>query len=105
MTARCPHCHALTPKGHGPWTRYLVLGLGWSVVMGMVFGAAVIGPFVTVLIPVLLLGGVGLVAAIHEFAFGDRLCESCGRAYLIDGKRVGPEPLLVPAEVAPALAA
>lgn len=96
MITRCPHCLARVRKSPSSVSRVLVLGLVWTVTMALVFGVSVIGPFVMVLLPVFLFGGIGLWTAAYEYAHGDRICPACGKAYEIDGEAVEPAPRAVP---------
>jgi hypothetical protein len=90
MTTRCPHCHSLVPKPPSRMIRRLALGGAWIVVMAMVFGASLIGPFVIAILPFMVFAGIALVTAAYEFAHADRICAVCGRAYELDGERVEP---------------
>jgi hypothetical protein len=88
MTARCPHCLALVPRSPSRLTRAVVIGGAWIVMMAIVFGLSLIGPFVIPVIPFAVFAGIGLVGGAYEYAHADRVCDTCGRAYELDGERV-----------------
>jgi len=72
----------------GAAVRYIVLFVAWVVAMSMVFGGILLGPGIAGLLPVLVPAGMCAVTAAHSWAFGDRVCNSCGRAYELDGTSV-----------------
>jgi hypothetical protein len=105
MTPRCPHCHAITPPLPSKFAQSAVLTVAWLLVVTMAFAAAVIGPFIMVVLPFLALACVGVVAAAYEYAHGDRICAACGRAYEVDGAPMAAEPRQVPVAGRPSFAA
>jgi hypothetical protein len=104
MTTRCPHCHSLVPKSPSRLIRRMALVGAWVVVLAMVFGASLIGPFVIPVLPFLAFAGMSLISAVYEYAHADRICDVCGRAYELDGERVEPA-VAVETRPVPALAA
>lgn len=108
MTSRCPHCHA--PTSSPPRSlRVIVVALAWTVTLAMVFAGSLIGPFVIGILPVLFLGGLSVVVLAQRYAYGDRICHACDRAFELDGvpvepvrSNIKPEPSL---EHSPSLAA
>ena len=100
-TAHCPHCLARIPSPPAKLARYGVLTVAWLVVLAMAFAAAVIGPFILVVMPFFALGCIGLLAGAYDYAHGDRTCARCGRAYEIDGVAVVPRPGARPVPAAP----
>jgi hypothetical protein len=88
----CPHCRASLPAPRSRLLGSLVVGLAWTVVMAMVFGALLIGPFIMLIIPFLFAAGVSLITVAHEWAFPDWTCAACGK--LIEVPEVTtPEPV------------
>jgi hypothetical protein len=61
----------------------------------MVFSAALIGPFIIPLIPVLLAFGGSAVTRAHDIAFAAPECERCGKVVL-DEAIAEPAPALAP---------
>jgi hypothetical protein len=72
----------------GAAVRYTVLFVAWVVTMATVFGGILLGPGIAGLLPVLVPAGMCTITSAHSWAFGDRVCNSCGRAYELDGNSV-----------------
>lgn len=88
MLARCPHCHAPTPKTPSRLVRLAAVAGAWMVILAMLVGLSLASLFAVPLVPLIIFAGAALVGSTHEYAFGDRICEVCGRAYQVDGERV-----------------
>lgn len=84
----CPHCNAKVTPGAGAALRYTVLLAAWMTTMASVFCGILLGPGIAVILPVLAVAGMSLVGTAHAWAFGDRVCSSCGKAYELDGDAV-----------------
>jgi hypothetical protein len=85
MIARCPYCDSRTRKSPAQLTRGLALFGTWLVILVMLFGLSLALLFVIPLVPIVIVAGAALVGGAHEYAYGDRICEACGRAYELDG--------------------
>ncbi|MFO7564534.1 MAG: hypothetical protein R6X02_17955 [Enhygromyxa sp.] len=88
MTARCPYCDARTRKSPGRLARGLALFGTWFAILAMLFGLSLALLFVIPLVPIVIVAGAALVGSAHEYAYGDRICEACGRAYEVDGEPI-----------------
>lgn len=88
MSPRCPHCGAGTRKSPGPVARTIVIGGAWTVILGMLIGLSLASLFAVPLVPIIIFAGAALIGSAHEYAFGDRICEVCGRAYELDGEPI-----------------
>lgn len=75
---RCSSCHHDTVvRPSAAWTLALV---GGYVVLGvMVFGAALLGPTIMVVLPLLVGTGLGLLPFLHERAGAPATCTACGK--------------------------
>jgi hypothetical protein len=102
MTSHCPHCDALTPEIPSRVLRYTAVAAAWAVIILMLMGLSMASLFAVPLVPFIVLAGAALVSSSHHYAFGERICEACGRAYELD-ERV--KPAAVETEPASALAA
>jgi hypothetical protein len=69
----------------------------------MLIGLSLASLFAVPLVPIVLFAGAALVSSAHQYAFGDRICDSCGRAFEIDGGEYA-EPAAVETEPARVLA-
>lgn len=77
-SARCSSCHRDTvvrPKA--AWK--LALVGGYFVLGVMVFGAALLGPTIMVVLPLLVGTGLGLLPFLHERAGAPAECSACGK--------------------------
>jgi hypothetical protein len=88
MIARCPYCDARTRKTPSRLVRGLVLFGTWFVILAMLFGLSLVLLFVVPVVPVIIVAGAALVGSAHEYAYGDRTCEVCGRAYQLEGEPI-----------------
>jgi hypothetical protein len=66
------------------------VGAAWLVILAMLIGLSLASLFAVPLVPIIILAGAALVTSAHHYAFADRICETCGRAYELDGERVAP---------------
>jgi hypothetical protein len=96
MNARCPHCDARTRNSPSRLVRVLAVGGAWLVILAMLVGLSLASLFAVPLVPLIVIAGAALVGGTHEFAFGDRICEACGRAYELDGEPI--ESVVAPLE-------
>lgn len=96
----CPHCHADLPETLPRALRLAVVAAAWTLTMGLVFGGALLGPLVILVLPLLIPGGMGLITAAHTWAFADLECEACGK--LVEFEGVPLERTQQPTEAAPA---
>ena len=104
----CPHCHAALPPTLPRALRVAVVAAAWTLTMGLVFGGALLGPLVILVLPLLIPGGIGLITAAHTWAFADQVCETCGKLVELEGQaleRVGAATNEAPIEAPAALAA
>jgi hypothetical protein len=103
MIAHCPHCDALTPNVPSLVVRYIAVAAAWAMIIVMLIGLSLASLFAVPLVPVIVFAGAALVGSAHQYAFGERICEECGKAYELDHERA--KPALVGTEPASALAA
>lgn len=101
MTTRCPHCLAPV-KTPGRLLRYVAVAAAWTVIIAMLIGLSLASLFAVPIVPIVIVAGAALVTSAHQFAFGDRICRTCNRAYELDGERV--EPAAIEREPAPVFA-
>ena len=75
---RCSSCHRdSVVRPSAAWKLALV---GGYVVLGvMVFGAALLGPTIMVVLPLLVGTGLGLLPFLHERAGAPATCTACGK--------------------------
>lgn len=75
---RCSSCHCdAVVRPHAAWKLALV---GGYVVLGvMVFGAALLGPTIMLVLPLLVGTGLGLLPFLHERAGAPATCTACGK--------------------------
>lgn len=75
---RCSSCHRdAVVRPHAAWKLALV---GGYVVLGvMVFGAALLGPTIMLVLPLLVGTGLGLLPFLHERAGAPATCTACGK--------------------------
>lgn len=97
MNARCPHCGELN-KTPSRLLRLTAVAGAWAVILAMLIGLSLASLFAVPIVPIVIIAGAALVTSAHHYAFGDRLCVECGRAYEVDGEYVEP----VAVEPAPA---
>lgn len=75
----CPHCrrdsHIVTPA---PWTR-LLLGFAWVHAAVLVACAAMLGPFLLLVVPLVMAFGAGLITGAHQLAGEPPTCGACGK--------------------------
>lgn len=75
----CPHCrrasHIVTPA---PWTR-LLLGFAWVHAAVWVVCAAMLGPFLLLVVPFVMAFALGLITGAHQLAGEPPNCEACGK--------------------------
>lgn len=91
----CPHCNHPELRRPPRWG-LLAVALAWAWVAVMVFAAALIGPFIIPLIPVMLAFGGAAVTSAHDAAFAPPECERCGKVVLAEAS-AAVAPRLVPA--------
>lgn len=103
MMSHCPHCDALTPNVPGLVVRYIAVAAAWAMIIVMLIGLSLASLFAVPLVPVIVFAGAALVGSAHQYAFGERICEVCGKAFELDRGRV--KPALVGTEPDSALAA
>ncbi|HLT40645.1 MAG TPA: hypothetical protein VK034_30415 [Enhygromyxa sp.] len=90
MTPRCPHCRARIPKPPSRLLRFAALAGAWSVILAMLIGLTLTPLLAVPTVPFVVLAGAALVSSSHHYAFGDRFCPTCERAYELDGEAVQP---------------
>ena len=89
MNVRCPHCGELN-KTPSRVLRLAAVAGAWLVILAMLVGLSLASLFAVPIVPIVIFAGAALVTSSHHYAFGDRLCEACGRAYEVDGEYVEP---------------
>lgn len=77
-SARCSSCHRdAVVRPNAAWK--LALVGGYFVLGVMVFGAALLGPTIMVVLPLLVGTGMGLLPFLHERAGAPAECSACGK--------------------------
>lgn len=89
MNVRCSHCGELN-KTPGRTLRLTAVAAAWMVIIVMLIGLSMASLFAVPIVPIVVIAGAALVSSAHHYAFGDRLCVQCGRAYEVDGEYVEP---------------
>lgn len=85
----CPHCHGrdTVQRPHPAWRIAVVAS--WLVCTTTVVFASLIGPFITVLGPIILFSGASLLGYVHGKASQEPQCSECGKlAYPIEDTAV-----------------
>ena len=103
-TNSCPHCAASLAKAPSRLLRAAVVGLAWTVSMAYVFASIMLGPAIIGVLPLLIPMGIASISSAHTWAYGDRICDSCGKLVELDGELVLAEPELASANTEPELA-
>lgn len=84
----CPHCKAKVTPGPSPIVRWAVVLVAWILSMATVFAGIMLGPGIITILPIIVPGGMATITAAHVWAFSDRVCDNCGKAYELDGRLV-----------------
>lgn len=77
-TARCSSCHRDTVVRANPLWKLALVG-GYFVLGVMVFCAALLGPTIMAVLPLLAATGMGLLPFLHERAGAPPECSACGK--------------------------
>jgi hypothetical protein len=87
----------MTPNVPSLVVRYIAVAAAWAMIIVMLIGLSLASLFAVPLVPVIVFAGAALVGSAHQYAFGERICEECGKAYELGLEHVkpalvGPEP-------------
>ena len=77
-SARCSSCHRDTVVRANPAWKLALVG-GYFVLGIMVFCAALLGPTIMAVLPLLAATGMGLLPFLHERAGAPAECSACGK--------------------------
>ena len=80
-----PHCRTenTVDRAHPAWK--LAIAAAWMVCAAMVVGISLIGPFITVLGPVVFISGASLLSWVYTRGLRDPQCTACGKlAYPVE---------------------
>lgn len=80
---RCPHCHHDSLR-RPPRAGALLVALAWAFVAALLFGSALIGPFIMFALPVIFAVGTSVVRCAHEAAFAPTTCARCEKVVLAE---------------------